>query len=193
MEYCVIWQMFKLTDSEQVKGLTSIIRYSVLVSKSYVKHKHRQNWIEWNWEGQRIRYLPHVGLTSYHEVMLNIDKSLLVYIGGLKYVTYFLSTQYEHLSKLFFFFQTFASSIDTNKEYIYIIICSFIYSTTDAKGNKLECMQSISHPSTPLYICIQYVIPVSVKITLVITYRKSESIIPASSSWHLVNFEHKAQ
>lgn len=54
-------------------------------------------------------------------------------------------------------------------------------------------MQSISRPSTPLYIYIQYVIPVSVKITLFITYRKSENIIPASSSWYLVNFEHKAQ
>lgn len=35
--------------------------------------------------GQRIRYLPNVGLTSYHEVMLNINKSPFVYIGGLKY------------------------------------------------------------------------------------------------------------
>lgn len=96
-------------------------------------------------------------------------------------------------SSLNFFFQTLALSTDTNKEYIYIIICSFIYSTTNAKGNKLECMQSISRPSTPLYIYIQYVIPVSVKTTRFITYRKSENIIPASSAWHLVNFEHKAQ
>jgi len=44
-----------------------------------------------------------------------------------------------------------------------------------------------------MYIYIQYVIPVSVKITLVITYSKSENIIPVNSSQHLVNSEHKAQ
>lgn len=73
--------MFKSTQSEQVQGLTCISRLSLLVSKSYIKYKNRQNWDQVN---EIMRYLPDV-VTSHHKDMLYINKSMSVYTGGLKY------------------------------------------------------------------------------------------------------------